>query len=159
MKTKEKRKKDIVDILVYIAMVCFMLLIILPPVLRLVMPKEEEQFTKDEVAALICNKQDTYDAYLLKTTIRTNYKNDQPMMIKMTFTDTSGMENPYQMIIDQLKAMNGILTEEKDGLINITIPESVLNQNIDNSILKNYGKELKTQQEYYEQEGMTCAKY
>jgi len=160
MKKNEKRKKDIVDILVYIAMGCFLLLIILPPVLRLVMPKEkEEESHREEVAALICNKQDiTY-----KTTIRTNYKNNRPMIIKMTYTDMPEMTNlegvPYKTIVEQLKTINGIIIEEKEETTNITISEAVLTKNLDNPVLKDYVKDLEHQHEYYEKEQMTCNRY
>lgn len=75
MKEKEKKKIDVVNILVYFAIGALALVIILPPVFRMMLPKEKvPEKPKDVIVALTCSKMFAEEKTQEKITF--NYQND-----------------------------------------------------------------------------------
>jgi len=176
MVSSMKKKIDMVAVLVYFVMAFLILLIILPPVLRFSLTNDEESLFEptDQVQALICNKTENIDNYNLKTTIRTNYKNDQVTALKFTWLkvidenleennvlpkdDESNLLDYEQTILD-LKGISGAVVVDDENETVITLNENILKNNVNNSLLAKFKQDIIIQQENYEKMGMICNIY
>ena len=88
-----KKKADGKSILVYLAILLLILVIALPPLLRVLVPKEQETTIEEapKITALLCKKQLTVGSLLYQ--ISTNSTYEKGILQKVTFTYRSSLQN------------------------------------------------------------------
>lgn len=115
-------KKDKVNIFCYVGIGLFVLLIFIPPVLRLLFPKEEVIKTN----YLACSKTETLNESSIKMTVITNYVNNKIKTLKITYNITV----PENYNMEELYTNSTILKD-------ITILKSIENVEIMNETDQN----------------------
>ncbi len=156
----KKKSIDVVAIMVYIAMICLVLIVALPPILRLVMPKQTVAPVEshDKIEALICNKDMELSGQNITTRINVNYKNDN--LVKMSYqyqlTDDTPADTAWdwQQIpeISDLSAIEGADIKQTEQDITLTFTKDVLDSRED----AKYNNSLYDNQIALEEEGYYC---
>lgn len=160
-------KKERSPILVILCIFILLLFIIIPPVLRNCLPKEEtvkENINLDKLTILSCQKTFSNELYIVtsKTKYRNNYIesniiNYQKITDPSTVTETD-QTNTVSAIneFNAFKAFSNINIVESDTLSTVTIDNDTINNNPQSTELKNYFQELNGQKGFYESMGYTC---
>lgn len=164
---KEKAPKS--PILVIATMMFLAMFIILPPLLRKYMPKEEE-IVKVKIVkhTLYCEKISISEKK--KITSRISYENDIAVKNVMTFMeytpsqeeiDGNKGENSGQTVeqeVNYLKSVNGADIQENASQTVITLTQqNAIDNSMDTNLL-NYLSETDVEIEYFESNGFVCSK-
>lgn len=161
---KEKKKVDFVRILVYIAMVLLVAVIVLPPVLRLLLPKDNvvEPMEQEKVEALMCNKTTEIDTVPITIKTISNYLNDNLNKVSLTYTivTTEGTTtvNPFESLdeVKSLKEVANIDFTEDEQTLKFSINKNLFKENMDNEFLQKYNQLLNDQKTFFEEQDYSC---
>lgn len=156
-------EKDIKDILGYIAITILLLFIIVPPLFRVLFPKEDEIINSslEEVTVLMnleCKKTDNLDGYNVEYRVLNNYKNSVITNSILTYSIEYLDDELPNVTIDEyekLKRVENIDYEENDNVYVLTINYS----NFDFSkeeLLLDKQKMMAEQLSLYESEDFVC---
>ncbi len=157
-----KNDTGTIRMLCYLGILVLLIFIIIPPLFRVLYPKEEviEEEPLPIIMNLACSKTDDFGDYQLTNTITTNYYDD-------TIHDSV-----FSYIINENESglpSEGVVIEEYEALKNI--PNVIANENGNTYTLSfdfynyNYGDEellanhigvLAVQRDYYSQNGFEC---
>ena len=156
-----KNDTGTIRMLCYLGILVLLIFIIIPPLFRVLYPKEEviEEEPLPIIMNLACSKTDDFGDYQLTNTITTNYYDD-------TIHDSV-----FSYIINENESglPEGVVIEEYEALKNI--PNVIANENGNTYTLSfdfynyNYGDEellanhigvLAVQRDYYSQNGFEC---
>ena len=147
-------------VLCYLAIVVLILLISVPPLIRVLYPKvEEKPIVIEKYSMLTCTK----DSY----TINESYKNDKALSIKFTrLLDDQNLEvsndnNALEFVLDNelKKIVNANIVDEQAEIKMISYLleyRNVTEESLTN--LSNYRLPLQDQVNHYQAHGYTCEK-
>lgn len=144
-----------------IIIVILSLLIILPPLFRLLFPKIEQAVPKNQnkVTSLICKKE--YPAEQMTALVEVRYINAKINQTKITYTYNESTRTVENMItqepittakeqMDYFRNIKGISINENPNKTIFIINQDTINQNQDNKELKeNYFNDKKTTQKIF----------
>lgn len=162
-------KKERNPILVIFCILLLLSLIILPPVFRKYIPKEEEkeiEVIKDKISLLKCNR--VYADSLYQVNVSTKYLNSSfstntILYQKLDTIPQDYVEKTVELpinIIDEityLSSLKAVIKNENGNLISITINDDVISNNQTEENLKNYSQQdINNQKQTYEKMGYTC---
>lgn len=161
----EKPKSSITNIFVYLIMIFLLLIVIMPPIFRVVFKEEEVINTPKETAtALTCKKVVNVGSMVYNVTLVSNYSND--ILKKVTFTylipqavDNTVTQNPVMDEINYLR--NTHLVEETISPSNIKFILTKENKeaNPTNNTLDHfYNNDVDSQEKYITSLGYTCSR-
>lgn len=145
---KKKKKIDGVNVLCYLGIVILIIITALPPVLRLVMPKEEEVIIQDKLTLLSCSKNEVIEGKGLTTTYRTVYKNDKFDKLTINYVlDLEEKENegstdieyvfPTIPLLEEFRETGLFTTSQSEREITSVLEVSKLTGK-DTSVIKDY---------------------
>ena len=156
---KTKNKSSITNILIYSLIFIFILLIIFPPVLRVMYPKKEVNIsnTKVKVEALTCKKSMVVNNVTYQASIVSNYNNNK--LNKLTFKYYNPLENnPFINEIIYLRD-TGLVSEELVNTgINFVITKDEIENVGSNNSLNNYFYLIDEQETNLENGGYKCSR-
>lgn len=158
--------QDKKSIKIIIGMFILLVIIIIPPVLRTLIPKSNTIVTiekEDVITTLTCTKGFKTENIVATATI--TYKNNELLSNKITYNkvNTIDQEDNINSIlpsqeIEFFKGVNGIKIEENDESTTVTLDNNLLANNQSNSTLNNYLLKVNEEKTYYENQGYTCKK-
>ena len=147
----------------YFFIIFLALMLFVPPILRLTMPKDNKEISGTESKANIVKEQQliceitklTRDKAITITTY-TNYKNTKLQNITFNF---EGLDEKSKVDFGQYYDMKNILVNVKGA--EQTSDSSVIfdftnNKTYNEEYLNNYSKSINEQQKYYEDNGYEC---
>ena len=157
-------EKDGVTITGFVIIFILILLIILPPVLRLMFGTKDQNNSKSMMADvyenLSCEKKENTTSYLLTTNISTLYKNNEAT--KLTFkykiipsttnAITTGINIPEYEILKQIPKAKVV---EGNNEYSVIIEYDKSNKTM-GELLSKYVKSSNEQKTYYTKEGYIC---
>ncbi len=153
-------QKEFHPIRAFIIIFILALLIILPPLFRVLFPKTEEVKAKNNnrITLLTCTR--NYAEEQTTTTVEVRYINSKINQTKITFSPMS--ESQYSVIgiqendflpsleLSYLQSIPGIIIEQANNKTIITINQNTINQNTSNQDLKeNYFNDKLINQKIY----------
>jgi len=157
------KREESSNLLAYLGIFVLLLFIILPPLLRVVVPKNEKKEpvnTNPVIMGLACTKNDSELNYSILRTIESTYNNGE--LTKTIFTyDVSFGDDELTMkditISDflSLKKISGADVKERANKYIVTFNYTVSNYS-NNKVLENHRKKLSDQLNYYSTEGYNC---
>lgn len=166
---KEKRESSITNILVYLLIGILVLLIIVPPLTRVLFSEDVTgtdgslgNSVVDTAAALTCRREVTVGTMIYNVTITSNYGND--ILNKVTFNyeqpevvDTTVTDNPVLTEIATIRN-SGLVEESTNGLsTTFILTKEMKEANSTNTSLDGYFQPLDTQKTNLESLGYTCS--
>ena len=165
MKDDMKKSMNLNDLKVicYLGIFILLLFIILPPLFRVLFPKEEEDVKEEEnklVTNLSCEKTQDFVEYKLKTIIKTNYIDGNIDNSKFTyeieFVEDFLEEDEIEIDeYDDLKKVSNVDFEEKDNVYILTINYSKFDYS-NEPLLENHMKTITEQMKIYSDEDFEC---
>lgn len=168
MNMKKEKKTDFIAILVYLAMIGLLAIIILPPVLRTLLPKNETvvEKPKDKVEALVCNKRMEIEGVPVTIKATTNYKNDIITRLLIVYTKEESPVNENQEMtidpfttlseIESFKSLSNVQFTQDESQVKVDIAQSVLATMKNDPFLKDYNQSIEEQGTFFQGQGYTC---
>lgn len=143
-------------------MILLVAIIILPPVLRLLMPKNPvEPIKTEKIEALICNKQDISTGITYRATA--TYKSDALIRLTLLYSNnnsstTEDTTNPFETIqeISSFEKITGVNVTQNNNQIKVDISQNVLANSKDDEFLSTYQNDITQEQLMFEEQGYTC---
>lgn len=166
---KQKKKTDFVAILVYLAMISLVAIIVLPPVLRVLLTKNEvEPVQNEKISALMCKKQDS-DTNVMRRATAT-YQNDELMKLTILYSVdeqddneenkefTTETVNPFESIseISNFEKITGVNIVRQENQVKVEISANVFASAPSNENLSKYNQVIEEEQTMFEEDGYTC---
>lgn len=176
----QKPKFDFIAVLVYLAMFGLVAIIALPPILRMLLPKNDvELVQQEEIKMLICNKQMNIEGADISVRTSTTYKNDTIFRVILNYTkeeneipeeeintdiaeqvppEGEDTKKPFDSIkeITDLKNVSGVEVTQDENKVKIDIVAKVFDAYPDDELLAKYNQSLTSQQTIFEEEGYIC---
>lgn len=165
---KSKKESSFINIFIYLLMVVFIILIILPPICRILFKESDDNInniednTVNSVTALNCNKEITVGTVVYNVTISSNYTNDE--LTKVTFMyslpevdDSSIVVNPVITEINNLRNSGIVEDESTDTQARFILTKESKEKNPDNTSFDNFFQPIDIQQSNLEEAGYTCS--
>lgn len=137
----KKNTKEIINIFCYIGIFVLTVIILLPPLLRFLLPDSDNFENKVTLELLSCRKIE--EGTNTEKTINTHYKNKKVQKIEITYTNVS---ESSQIDEKNFYNLSGVEAEEQTNSIHITI---VPNNN-NNERLSSLFNQLEKQKAVYE---------
>lgn len=156
-----KLEKDAVTICGFIGIFILLLLIIAPPVLRVLFNNEtvdnSNKVLADVYEKLVCNRQDNFSNYNLNRTVTTIYKNNKITKINFVYivNNKSNISNVYIDEYSILKQVYNAEVKEANNHYEVTL-DYENNSYYDDEFLKKYSNGLSLQKEYYISNNYLC---
>lgn len=165
---KEKKESSLTNIFVYLLIGIFIILIIIPPLLRVFLPDNTSNNTNTNTnnltsaTALTCKREVPVGTMIYNVTITSNYGND--VLNKVTFTydmpevvDYTIVDNPVLTEINNLRS-TGLLEETTtDTRTSFVLTKERKESNPTNTILDTYFQPLESQKTNLESLGYSCS--
>ena len=165
-KTKFRKKADIINFLLILAIFILAIFIIAPPVLRKLMPQQYKPIisgSKDTIilSCTAINKDEKY-----KIVSRSKYTKNNLVQNIITYqylgdnqldTKTNAITNlSVNEEINFFKKIRGVIVNSQNNTTIISIYDYVALKNANNDIFMQYFQEKEKQRKFYEQRGYTC---
>lgn len=160
---KEKKESSLTNIFVYFLITIFIILIILPPVLRISFPDNVSNNTNNltSATALTCKKEVPVGTMIYNVTITSNYGNNT--LNKVTFTyempkvvDTTIVNNPILTEMSNLRSAGLLEETTTDTKTSFILTKEAKEANPTNTSLDTYFQPLESQKTNLESLGYTC---
>lgn len=161
---KDGKGTDAIDILCYVAIAILILIIVIPPVLRVIMPKEEVPVEPDKIVNLVCEKRVEEDGYALQQSITNTYTNDKITSSVFVYeVNGNGVEESTNVpsieeVSEEFKSLIKIAGDNVQRNGN-TATIRINYEDFENSkaaVLSNHQKPLNDQMNYYGENGFYC---
>lgn len=162
METKNSQLKVV---LTYIAIFFLIVLIIMPPIFRVVFKEDntKKEDTKDNtpITVLHCTKEETINTLTYNVQTYSTYKGNNIEKVIIRYKrigqlDPTNQNNNYEQEMTNLKASNGITeTEESTGSKFEIAKETLSNKNAD-AIINLYNKSIEEEQNFLISNNYTC---
>lgn len=163
-----KLEKDAVTICGFVAIFMLLILIIAPPVLRVLFGSENmngsDTLMVDVYEKMVCSKIENHTTYNLNRTITTIYKNNE--VSKLTFlyevafvNQNSNYNNLSNVYIDEysiLKQVSNASVIEGTNSFTVELDYEKNDYNYD-QFLSKYSNNINSQKQYYTNNGYTCS--
>lgn len=160
-------KKEKSPVLVVFCILILLMFIILPPVFRNYIPKEEKRdnIVKDKISILNCNR--VFNDELYNVSSKTKYLNNSIVQNIITYQKLTQITNdtnqntaakPITVAEEfgMLSKLNGVNIQTSDPNTIVIIDRNLIENNNTDQNLKNYFQDITNQKEYYEAMGYTC---
>ena len=161
-----KKKTDFRNILVYLCMILLVLVIVLPPVCRLVFKDTGttgDDSTTTTAAALICQRQVVYTDVTYNITATTNYVNDDANQLSVRYAKTLAnaastiATNDIETEIATWQSVPGITSEVNGDVTRFVVSREFYDTNATTyPFLDNYFNDIDQEQDYYTNLGYQC---
>ena len=159
---EKNNNEGLIKLLCYLGIFVLLLFIILPPLFRMVFPEEEiiNEEPKKLIMNLTCVKTDDFMDYKIKTTINTNYVENEISNSIFTY-EVEYMDSIFsdeEIIIEEyetLKRLNNVDFNEEGNKYTLSIDYVNFDYSNEES-LANHRMMIASQMQYYTQEHFEC---
>ncbi len=151
------------QMLCYLGIFLLLLFIVLPPLFRIIFPREETSENNDNlplIMNLTCNKEEDFGDYQLKTKIESNYYEDKIHDTTFTYEiiDVSGAGSVGDITIDEydaLRAIENVKSSENENIYTLKI-DYANNDYSNEELLADHQHVIAEQLRYYTDNSFTC---